>query len=151
MKTKFKALTVLMMLVLSLQAVALASAEGLITEPEQETTIGFMVQPRGVYLYTGRCSISPRSGYITVWGETEAYSSVNEISVTLTVYKEISTNVWSYLWSSTVTDYNSDYCDFPKVNVNVSPGRYKVEGTHTVKHGGRVESNISAALPVTVY
>ena len=87
----------------------------------------------------------------TVWGSTEAYSSVNEISLTLTLYREISTNVWSYVWSNTVTDYNTDYCDFPKVNVSVLPGRYKVEGTHTVKHGGRVESNTSITQPITVY
>lgn len=151
MKTKFKALTLIMVLALSMQVATLVNADGLLTDPDQKTAIAFTAQPRGQYLYTGRCNISPGSGYVTVWGTTETYSRVDEISVQLTIYKEISTNVWSYVWSNTVTDYNSDYCDFPKVNVGVSPGRYKVEGTHTAKHGGIVESNTSLSLPITVY
>jgi hypothetical protein len=151
MKKKIKALTLIMVLVLSLQSVMIVNGEGLVPEPQQGTAISFIVQPQGVYLNKGRSSIAPASGYVTVWGTTEAYSSVSEISVTLTIYKEISTNVWSYVWSNTVTDYNTDYCDFPKVNVNVSSGRYKVEGTHTTKHAGRVESNTSMTQPITVY
>lgn len=150
-KKRFRALTLIMVLVLSLQVTTLVTADDLTTASEHETAIGFMVQPRGLYLNTGMCSIAPASGYVTVWGDTSSYSRVDEISVKLTIYREISTNVWSYVWSDTVTDYNSDYCDFPKVEISVSPGRYKVEGTHTTKHGGRVESNTSAALPITVY
>lgn len=151
MKKRFKALTLIMVLVLSIQSVMIVNADDLLTGHEQEIATGFVAQPQGVYLNLGRCNISPSSGYVTVWGYTEAYSCVDEISLTLTIYKEISTNVWFCVWSNTVTDYNSDFCNFPKVNLGVSPGRYKVEGTHTVKHGGRVESNISAALPITVY
>lgn len=69
----------------------------------------------------------------------------------LTLYREISTNVWVYVWSNTITDYNSDYCYFSKININVPPGRYKVESTHTIKHGRIVESNTSVTLAITVY
>lgn len=148
---KIKVCALISAIMFLLQAGMVASAENQTTNNLTQPMTSATVQPYGVYLMTGSCYLAPNSGYVTVWGDTEAYSSVSEISCTLTVYREISTGVWSYVWSDTVTDYNSDYCDFPRRNVSVSPGRYKIEGTHTVKHAGRTESNTSVSGIVTVY
>lgn len=150
MKKKIKVLAVVTAMIISLQTGLIASAENQTDSNSTQLAMDGTVQPYGLYLMMGQCFISPNNGYVTAWGSTQAYSSVSEISCTLTVYREISTGVWSYVWSSTVTDYNSDYCDFPKKNVSVSPGRYKIEGTHTVKHAGRTETNTSVSGTITV-
>lgn len=152
MRNKFKVLALISVLVLVFQTGAYAGvSESLTSESSRIAAIGVTEPTRGVYLQIGKCYISPGSGYVTVWGSTQAYSSVSQISVKLTVYKEISTNVWSYVWSDTFTDYNTDFAYFNKQNVPVSAGRYKVEGTHTTKHGGVTESNVSVSGIVTVY
>lgn len=150
MRKKLKILAVITAMITSLQTGLVASAGNQIMDDSVQVAVAGIVQPYGRYLCRGTCYISPSNGYVTVWGTTVAYNSVSEISVTLTIFKQLSSGAWQSVWSDMVTDYNTDYGDFPKRNVIVSPGYYRVEGTHTVRHNGITETNTSVSATITV-
>ena len=110
------------------------------------------IQPYGLYLHCGGCSIKPGgSNRVVVNGYTEAYESSSEVTVQLTVYQEIGTGVWKSVWSDTVYGYNTDYTRFRSRTVWVESGhKYKVEGEHTVKNNGRTETTYSETDGVSI-
>lgn len=132
---KFRIIALMLVFVLSLQCVVFAN-----------------VQPRGVYLQGGGCSITPYSGYVVVTGYTEAFETVDKITVKVSVLKEVSSGVWTEVWTKTLSDTDEDYVRITNTTVNVDNGyRYMVEATHTVKHGSLTETNYSETNPVIVY
>ena len=135
---KFRIVALMLVFVLSLQCVAFAADTA--------------VQPRGVYLHGGGCSITPYSGYVIVTGHTSAYEYVDELIVKVSVLQEVSPGCWSEVWSDSLTGYGDDYIRMTNTRVNVESGyRYMVEATHTVRHGNLTETNYSEAGYVTVY
>lgn len=131
---KFKIVALMLVFVLSLQCVAFAN-----------------VQPRGVYLQGGGCSIAPSSGAVIVTGHTQAFERVDKITVKVVVMKEVAMGVWTEVWSQTMSDYDENYVCISNTTVNVDKGyRYMVEATHTVKHGSLTETNYSETNPVIV-
>jgi len=132
---KIKIIAFMLVFVLSLQCVAFAN-----------------VQPRGVYLQGGGCSIAPSSGAVIVAGHTSAFEAVDKITVKISVLKEVSTGVWTEVWTQTLNDYEEDYVCISNTTIDADRGyRYMVEATHTIKHGSLTETNYSETNPVTVY
>ena len=132
---KFKVIALMLVFVLSFQAVAFAAD----------------IQPRGAYLQGGGCSISPGYGYVKVSGHTDAFDNYDEVYVEITILKEVYPGVWSEIWSDYARSYNDFEITYPNKNVNVDSGyRYMVEATHTVKHNNVTETNYSEAGPVLV-
>lgn len=153
MKKREKILVILMALVLCVQSISFAAS----TEINQETGIGvyssnFEVKPFGVYLDSGKCIITPGTGCVEVSGYTEAFTSVSQASITLTVYRQTSSGSWTEVWSDTYTDYNTYLAEYDSTTVYVPSGyNYKIKGTHTVKNNGITETNYSESNPVYVY
>lgn len=131
---KIKIVALMLIFALSLQCIAFAN-----------------VQPRGVYLQAGGCTIAPSSGSVIVTGHTQAFEAVDKITVEVSVLKEVAMGVWTEVWSQTLSDYDENYVCISNARVAVDKGyRYMVEATHTVKHGSLTETNYSETNPVIV-
>jgi len=122
-------------------------------ESQTETLVqNSTVQPKGRYLQGGGCSITPYSGYVRVNGHTDAFDDVSELTVELSLLKEISSNCWVEVWSDTATEYNTFHAAYLATYVTVDSGyNYKLEATHTVKNAGITETNYSETNRVYVY
>lgn len=132
---KFKVIALMLVFVLSFQAVAFAAD----------------IQPRGAYLQGGGCSISPNYGYVVVGGHTDAFDSVDKLTITLTLFKETSPGYFVEIWSDSKTAYDDFEVTYTNTRVNVESGyRYMLEATHTVKHNNVTETNYSEAGPALV-
>lgn len=159
MNKRLKCISLLLaMLLCAFSMQSLAFADGTISAQSDEAA-GVMVtawdttkiEPRGMYLLEGGCSITPGSKSVKVNGYTEAYQNCSELTVKLTVLQEVSTNVWTSVWTDTFTDYNTDYAWFATKTVKVAGGHdYMVEAVHTVKHNGRTETTESETTEVYV-
>ena len=140
-----------MALALSVQKSVFAAAT--VDDATQDNaTKSVTVQPRGVYLQGGGCTISPSKGYVTVSGHTDAYYDAAELTVTLTILKEISPGSWLAIWSDSATEYNTYHAAYTKKKVTVPSGyNYMVEAKHTVKNNGLTETTYSEAGSAYVY
>jgi len=133
---KFKFVALMLALIFSLQIAACAAT----------------VQPRGRYLQSGSCSIAAGDNCVTISGQTDAYQDVDEISVTVTILKEVSSGYFRAVWSDTATATDDCQVVYTNTTVAMEPGyRYMVEATHTVKHNGVTETNYSEAGYAYVY
>ena len=148
---KLKLVSLLMVLALSIQTSVFA-ADTVDTAAQDSTTKRVTVQPRGVYLQGGGCAISPYNGYVMVSGHTDAYYDATELTVTITILKEISPGNWLAIWTDSATEYNTYHAAYPKKKVTVQSGyNYMIEATHTVKHNGLTETTYSEAGVAYVY
>lgn len=147
---KIKLIGIAVMVVLSLQnMVVSAESQNIYIE---NVTRQSEIQPRGRYLLGGGCTITPHNGYVTISGHTDSYDYVSQLTVKLTILKEVSAGCWVAIWSDSVTEYNTYNAGFPSRDVYVESGyNYKVEGTHTVKNAGITETNYSETTGVYVY
>ena len=148
---KLKLVSLLMVLALSIQTSVFA-ANTVDTAAQENTTKSVTVQPRGVYLQGGGCTITPYNGYVMVSGHTDAYYDAKELTVTITILKEISPGNWLAIWTDSATEYNTYHAAYPKKKVNVESGyNYMIEATHTVRHNGLTETTHSEAGVAYVY
>ena len=146
-----KIVSIILSLVLCAQCVVFAS-ETKKSEDIDSVALTSMVQPRGRYLMSGGCSITPHSGYARVNGYTDAYEDVDEIIVELTVFKEVSAGCWIEVWSDSATEYDTYHGSYTAVNISLDSGYYyKIEGKHTVKHNGVTETTYSETEKAYVY
>lgn len=148
---KLKLISLMLILALSMQ-VSVFATNSLESTAQDNTTKSVTVQPRGRYLQSGGCTITPHKGYVTVSGHTDAYYDATELTVTITILKEISPGNWLAIWSDSATEYNTYHAAYPNKNVTVQSGyNYMIEATHTVKHNGLTETTHSEAGVAYVY
>lgn len=148
---KLKLVSLMLILALSMQ-VSVFAANSPESTAQDNTIKSATIQPRGRYLQGGGCTISPYSGYVMVSGHTDAYYDATELTVTLTILKEISPGNWLAIWTDSATEYNTYHAAYPKKKVTVESGyNYMIEATHTVKHNGLTETTHSEAGVAYVY
>ncbi len=105
---------------------------------------------QGYYLRDGSCTITPGTGYVYVNGETNAYESVESITVELKLYKEKSPGSWVKVWGDSATANNADEVKYRRTKVTVDSGyNYKICSTHSIENGSYNESN--DAKPIICY
>lgn len=137
-----KVLAIILMAVLCLQVCALAQG---VTGQSIENEIA----PRGTYLWTGNCTLTSGSNYVTAQGYTKCFSSCSEVSVTLILYR-YSGGVWNKVWRDSWSNYGASSVYSPYVDITVSPGTYKLIGEYRAING-YTEKNDSETNSVTVY
>lgn len=145
---KIKIIALILALALCMQisvcAVGTDSASGDLIKATQ-------IQPRGRYLLSGTCTITPYTGYVKVNGLTEAYEDVDELTVELTVFRVNSSGSYTAVWTDSITGYDDFEVTYATKKVNVaSKNYYIVEATHTVTHNGVTETCYSDTNPVYV-
>lgn len=137
---KFKSLCIALAIVSGIQC-STAFAAGTTASFDNGIAVT-SVQPRGRYLQDGECSITPYDGYVKVYGITKAYDPVDEITVELALYKEVSPGSWSCIWSDSKTAYNTSSVKYPTTTVYVERGyNFKVVSNHIVTENGTTESS----------
>ena len=107
------------------------------------------IAPRGTYLWTGNCTLTSGSNYVTAYGYTKCFSSCSEVKVTLILYR-YDGGVWSEVWRNSWSNYGASSVYSPYVDISVSPGTYKLIGEYRAING-YTEMNDSETNSVTVY
>ncbi len=101
-------------------------------------------KPFGVYYRIGDCNQNNSGGYIAVEGYTEAYGTVDKISVELTLYRKTSSGILSKVWSKKATKEGTYFVNIKEVtDIPTESGEYVLKGYHVVENNGITETGTS--------
>ncbi len=107
---------------------------------------------RNGMLWRGTCSISRgENSQIIFDGSTKAYTICDQLTLTLSLYKETGAGIWTCIWENTYSAYNDDILYSPQVSLTPGAGTYKVIAYHTASDGYTLESGESESLPLEIY
>ena len=113
-------------------------------QPEAE------IAPRGVYLFNGYCGFNVDGRTIIASGETKCFETVDEVTITLILYRN-NGGIWESVWQNSWSAYNASSVYSPKAYVTVSPGEYKLGAEYSCVYNGYFESGYSETGTTTIY